>query len=280
MDTLGVSPSGADRFEGHSPDTRSKRIFGGLVVAQALLACCRTVEGRAPHSLHAYFILAGDPAVPLDYAVERLRDGRSFATRRCVARQHDKVIFDLTASFHAGETGLSHQAVMPVVKPPEELSSEAELAEQFAGVIPENLRRFLLQERSIELRHTDLSRFYAITQPGLRPATRNIWVRAKQALGDDPAAHQVVLAYLSDMTLLDCALAPLGRSVFDPALQVASLDHALWFHRPFRADDWLLYSQDCPNLCAGRGLARGLFFSRSGSLVASVVQEGLIRERR
>lgn len=277
---LRVVPVAENHFVGHSPPTSWWRVFGGLVVAQALAAAAHTVPDRALHSLHAYFILGGDPAVPIHYAVERLRDGASFSTRRCVASQNDKAIFALSASFHKEEAGWSHQAVMPNVPPPQDLLSEAQLADRFAGVMPENVRQFLRQERPIELRPTDLTRFYGTRLAQPQVAVQNIWVRAKAPLGDDPALHRIALAYMSDMTLLDAALIAHGRSVFDPAVQVASLDHALWFHRPFRADEWLLYSQESPTSSGALGLSRGLFFRQTGELVASVVQEGLIRERR
>ena len=276
---LDIETVGPDRFQGVPPDTGWKRVFGGLVVAQALVAAQRTVEGRAAHSLHAYFILPGDPRRPILYSVERIRDGKSFATRRCVASQDGRAIFALSASFQVTEQGLSHQVTMPVVPAPDSLASESELATRFASIMPENVKHFLAQERPIELRPTDLSRFHATRAPG-RQGPQTIWVRAKARLPDDAAVHRAVLAYLSDMALLDAALIPLGLTIFDPRLQVASLDHALWFHRPFRADEWLLYSQDSPTLGGSRGLARGLIFASNGELVASVVQEGLIRERR
>jgi acyl-CoA thioesterase II len=276
---LNIKQTGADLFEGVSPRTQFGRIFGGLVLAQALAAAERTVDGRAAHSLHAYFILPGDPALPLSYAVERVRDGRSFATRRSVARQNGRIIFELSASFHAPESGLSHQSAMPEVAQPETLLDTAGLAEKYAAVIPDYIRRFLAQERPVELRPVELPGLARAS--GAAPAaTRNIWVRARDRLPDAPAAHRAALAYMSDMTLLDAALARHGRTVFEPSLQVASLDHALWFHRDFRADDWLLYSQDSPAMSGARALTRGLFFAQSGELVASVAQEGLIRERR
>ena len=269
-----------DSFLGHSPQTSWRRVFGGLVLGQALAAAALTVEAKSAHSLHAYFMLPGNPDLPITYAVERLRDGTSFATRRCVASQNGAAIFALSASFHIEETGFSHQSPMPVVPPPADLRSEAELATQFASLMPENMRRFLAQDRPVEMRPTDLSRFYGTRTGKPQATTQAIWMRARTKLDDNPATHRAVLAYMSDMTLLDAALVAHGRTVFDPAIQVASLDHALWFHRPFKADDWLLYSQDSPNTCGALGLSRGLFFTQSGELVASVAQEGLIRERR
>jgi acyl-CoA thioesterase-2 len=263
-------------FRGRSPQTGWQRVFGGLVVAQALVASARTVDGRAPHSLHGYFLLAGDPSVPIVYEVDRIRDGKSFTTRRCNAIQHGRAIFSLSASFQIEEEGFEHSVPMPKVPPAESLPSEAEMIERFGPVMPEAIRRWFAWERPIELRPVNLAR-YAGKAKGT--FDQNIWLKAAGRLPDDPAIHRAVLAYLSDMTLLDAALGVHGHSVFDSGLQVASLDHALWFHRPFRADEWLLYAQDSPNSSGARGFARGLLFSHSGQLVASVVQEGLIRER-
>lgn len=275
---LDLEKTGPDRFLGTSPKVGWQRVFGGLVIAQALVAAARTVVDRAPHSLHAYFILPGDPAVPIAYEVERIRDGKSFATRRCVAIQHGKAIFALSASFQVEETGLEHQFDMPDVPEPEALPSEADVRAQFGHLMPPAVRSYFERPRPIELRPVDLSRYLA-RGPALSPSQR-IWVRAVAPLPDDPAVHRAVLAYLSDMTLLDTALITHGKSVFSKDLQVASLDHALWFHRPFRADQWLLYVQDSPNGSGARGLTRGLIYSRDGALVASVAQEGLIRERK
>lgn len=263
-------------FRGRSPQVGWQRVFGGLVVAQALVASARTVEGRAPHSLHGYFLLSGDPAVPIVYEVDRIRDGKSFTTRRCNAIQHGRAIFSLSASFQVEEPGLEHAVPMPNVPAPESLPSEAELLRRFGAEMPEAIRRWFAKERPIELRPSHPPRYVSHNKGTLE---QNVWLRATGRLPDDPAVHRAVLAYLSDMTLLDAALGAHGRSVFDPGLQVASLDHALWFHRPFRADEWLLYAQDSPNSCGARGFARGLIFSRDGRLIASVVQEGLIRPR-
>ena len=275
---LDVEAVGPDSFQGRAQNDGWSRVFGGLVVAQALVAAQRTVDNRAAHSLHAYFILPGDPKLPIAYAVERIRDGKSFATRRCVASQQGRAIFALSASFQAAESGLSHQVAMPVVPAPEALASEGELAARFSSIVPESVRRFLTRERPIELRPVDLMRFCA-TRAAVQPGPQYIWVRVKATLPDDASVHRAALAYLSDMTLLDAALAPVGRTIFEPRLQIASLDHAVWFHRPFRADQWLLYSQDSPTLSGARGLARGLLFNIDGDLVASVAQEGLVRER-
>jgi acyl-CoA thioesterase II len=265
-------------YRGSSPQVGWQRVFGGLVIAQALVAAARTVEDRSPHSLHAYFILPGDPSVPIVYEVDRIRDGASFTTRRCTAIQHGRAIFALSASFQIDERGLDHQAAMPQVPPPENLPSETELRERYADILPEPVRRYFSRERPIELRPVDLTRYFSSQKP-LEPV-QHVWVRANGTLPDDPAIHRSVLAYLSDMTLLDTALIAHGRSIFEQDLQLASLDHSLWFHRPFRADEWLLYAQDSPNTSAARGLTRGLIYSRDGVLIASVAQEGLIREKR
>jgi acyl-CoA thioesterase-2 len=261
-------------FRGRSPATGWQRVFGGLVVAQALVASARTVEGRPPHSLHGYFLLPGDPQAPIVYDVDRLRDGRSFATRRCNAIQHGRAIFSLSASFHIDEPGFEHAVAMPDVPPPEALPSEAERVTEFGGVLPEAIKRWFSTDRPIETRPVDPSSF---VRAGPAAPVQNVWLRAAGPLPDDPAIHRAVLAYLSDMTLLDTALIAHGHFVFDARVQVASLDHALWFHRPFRADEWLLYVQDSPNASGARGLTRGLLFARDGRLIASVMQEGLMR---
>lgn len=263
-------------FRGRSPQVGWQRVFGGLVVAQALVASARTVEGRAPHSLHGYFLLPGDPAAPIVYEVDRLRDGTSFTTRRCNAIQHGRAIFSLSASFQIEEEGLEHAVAMPDVPKPETLPSEAEMVARFGDLMPAPIRRWFASDRPIEARPVDLSRYvrHAAGAP-----KQCVWLRATGPLPDDPGIHRAVLAYLSDMTLLDTALIAHGHFVFDAELQIASLDHALWFHRPFRADEWLLYAQDSPNSFGARGLTRGLLFSHDGRLVASVMQEGLIRPK-
>jgi len=254
-----------------------RRVFGGLVVAQALAAASRTVEDWPPHSLHGYFILPGDPAIPIRYQVETLRNGKSFATRRCDALQNGQTIFSLIASFQKEEPGLDHHLPMPDVASPETLLSEAEIETRYGDLLPPAARLWSnSNQHPIETRFADISRFLDWKQ---RPPMQYIWFRAAGTLPDDPAIHRTVLAYMSDLTLLDTAFVAHGRAIFDAGLQVASLDHALWFHRPFRADEWLLYAQDSPNTSGGRGLTRGLIYSRAGTLVASVAQEGLIRLR-
>jgi len=263
-------------FRGQSPKVGWQRVFGGQVIGQALVAAYRTIEDRAAHSLHAYFLRAGDPKVPIIYEVDRIRDGNSFSTRRVVAIQHGQAIFSMAASFHKHEEGLIHQAKMPDVPQPEALPSEAELKEHLVGRLPEPLKAYWQHERPIEIRPVDLSRY---TSPGKRTASQQVWIKATGELGDSLACNQCVLAYASDFTLLDTALIAHGRFVFDPTLMLASLDHAIWFHRPFRIDDWLLYSQDSPSSAGARVFCRGTLFTRSGELVASTAQEGLVRER-
>jgi acyl-CoA thioesterase II len=273
LDLLETAP---DVFLGHAPQTYWQRIFGGQVIAQALRATMRTIEGRLPHSLHASFLLPGDPSVPVCYAVERLRDGKSFSTRRLLARQKDNPIFTMTASFHAIESGLDHQVSMPDVPFPEDLPDESAIRQEAFAFIPDPVRAYLTKERPIELRPVEYAR-YASRDPA--EPKFHVWIRAAHTLPDDLALHQSLLAYASDLTLLDSALIAHGRSLFEPAIQAASLDHALWFHRPFRMDQWLLYAQDSPSTHAARGFSRGMIFTRDGHLVASVAQEGLIRLR-
>jgi acyl-CoA thioesterase-2 len=267
-------------FRGNSPQSSWQRVFGGQVIGQALVATCRTVEDvavRPPHSLHAYFLLGGDPKVPIIYEVDRIRDGKSFTTRRVVAIQHGHAIFSMSVSFHVAEAGLSHQIPMPNVPAPDALPTEAEMKERVWPLMPEPVRRYYERERPIELRPVEYRRYLGEKSEEGR---FHVWIRATGKLPDEPAIHQCVLAYASDMMLLDAALIQHGRSVFDKDIMAASLDHALWFHRPFRADEWLLYAQDSPNLADSRGFSRGLIFASDGTLVASVAQEGLLRQRR
>jgi acyl-CoA thioesterase-2 len=265
-------------FRGRSPQVGWQRVFGGLVIAQALVAAQRTVENLIPHSLHAYFLLGGDPSVPIVYQVEHLRDGRTFATRRCQAIQHGKIIFALAASFHNPEPGLAHATPPPPAPPPESLPDESQFLATHGAQMPEPVRRYFERERPIELRPVDAGRY--VFRGKQEDPVQKVWVRTSAALPDDPAIHRAALAYLSDMTLLDTSLIAHSRSVFDPEIQAASLDHALWLHRPFRADEWMLYVQDSPNAFGALGFSRGALYSRGGELIASVAQEGLIRLRR
>ena len=263
-------------FRGLSPQVGWQRVFGGQVIGQALVAANRTVNGRLAHSLHAYFLRAGDPSVPIIYNVDRIRDGGSFTTRRVVAVQHGQAIFSMAASFHKEETGLEHQIKMPEVPPPESLPSEAELKACLIDRVPPQVKAYWERERPIEIRPVDLSRYLT---PGNHDPSQQVWIRATGELPNDQSLHQCVLAYASDFTLLDTALIAHGRFVFDPKLMLASLDHALWFHRKLRADEWLLYAQDSPISGGGRAFCRGMLFTRDGKLVASTAQEGLLRER-
>jgi acyl-CoA thioesterase II len=266
-----------DLFRGRNPKTGWRRVFGGQVVAQALVAATRTVPADRPvHSLHAYFLLPGDPRTPIVYEVERLRDGQSFTTRRVKAIQNGRAIFATTVSFQIVEDGFAHRPAMPDVPDPEGLPTGREIAAEAGLALPEAIAAYFARPRPIDLRPVDLRR-YRGGEP--REPAFNVWLRAAAALPDDDALHRAVLAYASDMTLLDVSLIPHGRSVFDPQVQAASLDHALWFHGPVKADDWLLYAQDSPAAGGARGFARGQIFDRSGRLVASVAQEGLIRPR-
>lgn len=265
-------------FRGSSPQSGWQRVFGGQVIGQALVAAVRTVDAsRPPHSMHAYFLLPGDPKVPIIYDVDRMRDGGSFTTRRVTARQHGHPIFSMLVSFHGEETGLDHQAPMPDVPGPESLPSEAEVREKVLPTMPDPVRRYYERERPIELRPVEFGRYLGKKIPD---GKFHVWMKTTGKLPDDPAIHRCVLAYTSDMGLLDTALVPHGRTLFEKEFMAASLDHALWLHRPFRADEWLLYAQDSPNLHGSRGFARGLIFKQDGTLVASVAQEGLVRLRR
>jgi acyl-CoA thioesterase-2 len=276
---LDLAPSAPDVFMGRSPATGWKRVFGGQVVAQAVIAAARTVEDSRPiHSLHGYFLRPGDPARPIRYHVERHRDGHSFTTRGVLARQDSEIIFTMSASFHRVEHGLQHQLPMPSVMPPENLPADEELLRGQGQAISLMMQNYLSRDRPIELRPAD-PESYVKPRPG-RPARRDIWFKAKSPLPDDPQIHQSVFAYASDLTIIEAALVPHGKNLFDPGLMMASLDHAIWYHRPFRADQWLLYSQDSPAASGARGYNRGLVFSRSGELVASVTQEALMRLRR
>jgi acyl-CoA thioesterase-2 len=232
---------------------------------------------RHVHSLHGYFIRAGDVSGRIIYQVERLRDGKSFTTRRVVAIQHGRAIFSMSVSFHGEEPGLSHQAAMPDVPRPDSLPNDAELRKTVLATMPEPVRLYYERERPIELRPVETDRYLGRK---IADGKFHVWMRTIERLPDEPAIHRCVLAYASDLMLLDAATIPHGRTLFEPAIMAASLDHAMWFHRPFRADEWLLYAQDSPSASGARGFARGLIYKSDGTLIASVAQEGLIRERR
>ena len=272
VDLLDLEQIEVDIFRGRSPDESRQRVFGGQVAGQALVAAGRTVaEDRHVHSLHAYFLRPGDPEVPIVYSVDRIRDGRSFTTRRVVALQHGKAIFNLSASFQVREPGLDHQGEMPDAPDPESLPTMPERLE--AAGLPKD--EFWTRALPIDVRYTD-------TPPWLRSQPRPepvqmVWLRADGTLTDDPLLHVCTVAYASDMTLLDSVLMAHGLSWQSGRINGASLDHAMWFHRPFRADDWLLYVQESPTSSGARGLARGDLWTRDGRHVVSVVQEGLLR---
>jgi acyl-CoA thioesterase-2 len=276
LDLLDLEMLDSNVFRGLSPQDRWQRVFGGQVLGQALVAAGRTVEGRSCHSLHAYFLRAGDPKTPIRYEVDRSRDGHSFSARRVVAVQNGVPIFTMSASFERAEQGLEHQISMPDVPPPESLKTEQEWRSEIASQLPEQVRAWFLRVRPIEIRPVEPPNRFAT---GTYPPKQILWFRAAAPIPDTPALHQCVLAYASDMTLLDTSLLPHGYNLFSGALQLASLDHAMWFHRPFRADDWLLYVQDSPSASGTRSFNRGEVFRRDGVLVASVAQEGLVRVR-
>lgn len=280
---LDVEPIEVNIFRGVSPDEERQRVFGGQVAGQALVAAARTVEtksdadqlGPQVHSLHAYFLRPGDPNVPILYLVDRIRDGRSFTTRRVVAIQHGLAIFNLSASFQVYEEGFTHGMPMPDVPPPEEVPDWRSQWEPVKHLIGERFDR----PRAIEQRYISGAPPTRARGTSTTDARQQVWFRAAGTLPDDPLLHTCLLTYVSDMTLLDTALLPHGTSSLDESVMMASLDHAMWFHGPFRADEWLLFDQETPAASGGRGLTRGEVFTREGTHVASVVQEGLIRRR-
>jgi acyl-CoA thioesterase-2 len=270
VDLLDLESIEVNIFRGVSPDEDRQRVFGGQVAAQSLMAAGRTVESGRPHSLHAYFLRPGDPSVPILYEVDRIRDGRSFTTRLVVAIQHGRAIFNLSASFHVDEQGLSHQRPMPDVPPPENLEPLAVRLEPYREALGDWFSRL----HPIDQRHIGELPF--THKKGKDPIQR-LWIRADGSLPEDPLLHACIAAYASDMSLFDTMLAPHDVSWDDTHFMGASLDHCMWFHRPFRADEWLLYDMDSPIASGARGLARGFLFTREGELVVSVVQEGLMR---
>lgn len=278
LDLLKVERLEVDLFRGISPDETSQRVFGGQVIGQAMMAAYQTVpEDRPCHSMHAYFIRPGDPNVPIIYQVDHSRDGRSFTTRRVVAIQHGKQIFNLAASFQAAEEGWFHEAKMPDVPGPEGLKSRRELREEAIHLFPEPMRQQMTRARAIEMRPVDPVDFF---DPQPMQAEHTIWFKADRCFEDDPAVHQCLMAYASDMSLLDSGTRPHAISWHTGEAMMASLDHAMWFHAPARADEWLLYTQDSPHAGGARSFNRGMIFKQDGTLVASVAQEGLMRPRR
>ena len=262
-------------YRGRNERAQRERLFGGQVAAQALAAAGRTVAGRVAHSLHAYFLRPGDPRVPVLYTVDRIRDGQSFTTRRVVAIQRGQAIFNMSVSFQVIEAGYEHQQLeMPSVPDPESLPTWAERAERAAQRLPKDSAAWVREDRPIDLRHVEAPTFLGGTA---RRGGNQVWFRASGALPEDPFVHQCVVAYASDMSLLDTVVLPHGRSGALGPVMMASLDHAIWFHHAIRADDWLLYAQDSPVAAGARGFARGSIFTREGQLVASVAQEGLMR---
>jgi acyl-CoA thioesterase II len=276
LQLLKLEPLEVNLFRGESRDVGAPQVFGGQVLGQALTAAAATVEGRVVHSLHAYFLRRGDCNAPIIYQVDRSLDGHSFTNRRVVAIQHGAQIFNMTASFQVAESGYDHQLEMPQVPPPESLPDPAPPA-ALLEKLPDKVRRFFAQPRPFEFRMVQ-----PVDYLNPRPAAplRQIWVRAVAALGDDEMLHRRLLAYVSDFFLLDTATLPHGTSFLKPSLIMATIDHAMWFHRPLRLDEWLLCAMDSPSASGARGFARASIFARDGRLVASAAQEGLIRQKK
>jgi acyl-CoA thioesterase-2 len=277
LDILDLETLEPNLFRGQSPQTGWQRVYGGQVIGQALVAGSRTVEERLPHSLHAYFLRPGDMGHPIVYEVDRVRDGKSFSARRVQAIQGGEALLSMICSFQAPEPGFEHQALMPEVPAPESLRPRQELVREWLAAVPqvpERIREAFERRTAVEFRPVEPRNPLL---PSVDPPRQAYWVRANGRLPDEPLLHACVLAYASDFSLLSTALRPHGVSWLTPGLAVASIDHALWFHRPFRVDDWLLYSMDSPTAQGGRGLSRGQFFDRSGRLVVSVAQENLMR---
>ncbi|MFF1449361.1 acyl-CoA thioesterase [Streptomyces sp. NPDC058274] len=282
LDLLDLERIEQDIFRGQSRSAVVPRVFGGQVAAQALVAAGRTVpEDRLAHSLHAYFLRAGDPGAPIVYTVDRIRDGRSFTTRRVVAVQHGQPIFHLSASFQTYEEGMDHQAAMPPAPDPETLPTAAEMLPRYADVFrePGVVERLLEAREAVDLRYVDAPPFGSVGEA--REPRSQVWFRTNGKLGgaiDEPLLHVCLATYVSDMTLLDSVLLAHGRGGWAIGDVVgASLDHAMWFHRPFRADEWLLYDQESPSASGGRGLGQARIYTQDGRLAISVIQEGVVR---
>ncbi|WP_225831956.1 acyl-CoA thioesterase II [Streptomyces sp. NK08204] len=280
LDLLDLEQIEENIFRGQSRATIVPRVFGGQVAAQALVAAGRTAPADRPaHSLHAYFLRPGDPGVPIVYTVDRIRDGRSFTTRRVVAVQHGKPIFHLSASFQAHEEGLDHQAPMPAAPDPASLPTSQERMRGYAHLPPEIVERVLESRQAIDLRYVDEPPYGQFGEP--REPHSQVWFRTDGKLDDDPLQHVVLATYVSDMTLLDSVLLAHGRGGWTVGDVVgASLDHAMWFHRPFRADEWLLYDQESPSAHGGRGLGQARIYTQDGQLAITVIQEGVVRVPR
>lgn len=281
LDLLELEPIEHNIYRGQNRDLATGRVFGGQVFAQALVAAQRTVpDGRAANSVHGYFLREGDLKAPIVYFVDRPRDGKSFTSRRVTAIQHGEAIFHLSASFHIEEPGLDHQTAMPDVPAPESLQNELELIRARAHTLAEPFRTIVTQDRPIDFRTiTPADPFSRVERQDPANATRRVWFRVAEPIPDAPWLHQAILAYASDYGFLPTALIPHGIAYRDPRLFIASLDHTVWFHRPFRADEWLLYVSDSPSAYGARGFVRGSVFRRDGTMVASMAQEGLIRLR-
>ena len=276
IDILELEQLEVNLFRGISPDEDRQRVFGGQVAGQALVAAGRTVDHGLVHSLHAYFLRPGDPRIPIVYDVDRIRDGRSFTTRRVVAIQHGRAIFNLSASFQVEEEGPEHQYAMPDAPDPETLPTIRERLEPYADRLPDAFVDWIRRDRPIDTRSAQLPRWLD-PKPGVREPEQIVWFRADGVLPDDPLLNACVVAYASDLTLLDTAVMAHARSWDDDRFMIASLDHAMWFHRPLRADQWLLYHQRSPAAHGARGLAEGYIYRQDGALAVTVIQEGLIR---
>ncbi len=277
LNLMELEPLEVNLFRGVSRDIGTERVFGGQVLAQALMAASQTVEDRLAHSLHAYFLRAGDHKAPIVYSVDRSRDGGSFSARRVVAIQHGRPIFTLAASFQVQEKGLEHQFDMPSVPPPGEVDPIALIPSDDFDHMPENMQRWLDRFGPFEFRAV---RGSDPDHPSPQPPFKELWFKLHGQLDDDPKLHRALLAYVSDFHLVGTATQPHGISWVQGNLILASLDHAMWFHRDFRLDDWLLYACDSPSSGGGRGFARGMIYDQQGRLVASTAQEGVIRLRR
>jgi acyl-CoA thioesterase-2 len=277
IDLLQIERLDADIFRGESRDIGTPQVFGGQVLGQALYAAGQTVEGRLPHSLHAYFLRRGDVKAPISYEVDRARDGGSFSSRRVVASQHGRAIFNMSASFQATEPGIEHQVPMPEVPGPEGLADRREIDRAVLEQLHEKMRAYLTRQRPFFVRPVQPTN---LLKPEKTDPIKHVWIKAADTLPDDPLLHRVLFAYVSDYELLGTATLPHQINFTDSNIKMASLDHAVWFHHLFRVDEWLLFSFDSPSASGSRGLARGLIFTQSGKLVASTAQEGLIRLRR
>jgi len=276
VETLQLERLEVNLFRGRTPDDRPGRIFGGQVIAQSLLAAYETVEDRVCHSLHCYFIRPGDPTVPIVFEVDRSRDGGSFTTRRVIAVQHGQQIFNLAASFQVSEEGYEHQAPMPAAPGWAELPDERVARQEMMKKDPERFKGWMDRHQPIEMRSEDARTYF---ESGAKEPESVSWMRCRDPIGDDFRMHQVVLAYASDMNLLSTAMRPHRVHWQTPGFQSASLDHAMWFHRPVNFENWHLYAQDSPSASGGRGFIRGSIYAEDGTLVASVAQEGLMRQR-